>query len=156
VASGANGSAGAVVALHTAPESGAPVDARERIEVLPGQGVRGDRHFSAEPTAARGTDLTLIEREAIAAVERDYGIELPEGAHRRNVTTDGVALNHLVGERFRVGEVVCEGVVLCEPCSHLADLTDEPVDEAFAHRGGLRVDVVEGGTVAVGAAVGRE
>ena len=143
---------GEVVALHTAAESGAPTEPRDEVDVVAGKGIRGDRKFRPDG-AGRGEALTLVEAEAVEAVEREYGIELSYAEHRRNVTTRDVALNHLVGERFRVGEVLCEGVLLCEPCTHLESLTDEGVREAFVHRGGLRADVLEGGPIRVGDSV---
>ncbi|PSQ19966.1 hypothetical protein BRD00_00600 [Halobacteriales archaeon QS_8_69_26] len=107
------------------------------------------------PRRARRCALTLIEREALDAVEADYGFALGPGVHRRNVTTEGVALAHLVGERFRVGEAVCVGTERCEPCAYLErHLEREGVREALVHRGGLRARIVAGGTVAVGDAVG--
>ncbi len=66
------------------------------------------------------------------------------------MTTRDVALNHLVGERFRVGTAVCEGVELCEPCSHLESLTQEGTRSALVHRGGLRAAIVEDGAIRVG------
>jgi len=68
-------------------------------------------------------------------------------ASRRNITTRGVPLNHLVGRRFRVGDVVLEGRRLCEPCEHLQSLTKPGVLKALVHRGGLRADIVVGGTI---------
>ena len=59
-------------------------------------------------------------------------------------------LNDLVGKRFRVGEVECLGVELCEPCLHLQSLTMPGIIEALAHRGGLNADILTGGTIAVG------
>jgi MOSC domain-containing protein YiiM len=140
---------GEVVALHTAPESSAPTEARETVEVVTGKGVRGDRKFR-EDGAGRGAALTLIEAEAVEAVAREYDVDVSLADHRRNVTTRDAALNHLVGERFRVGDVLCEGVLLCEPCTHLESLTEAGVREAFVHRGGLRADVLEGGRIRVG------
>lgn len=97
-----------------------------------------------------GRDLTLIEAEALEAIERESDIVLSPGEHRRNVTTRDVGLNQLVGERFAVGEVVCAGRRRCEPCSHLQSLTGEPVVDALQHRGGLRADIVAGGVIRVG------
>ena len=54
--------------------------------------------------------------EALTAVERDYSIDLDPGIHRRNITTEAVSLNHLVDTEFRIGEAVCTGTELCEPC----------------------------------------
>jgi MOSC domain-containing protein YiiM len=144
---------GTVRAIHVAPEQGAPVESRESVTAEAGAGLRGDRYFDAEGTFASrdGSDLTLIEQEALDAVEADYDIALEPGVHRRNVTTEGIALNHLVGERFRVGEAVCVGTELCEPCSYLErHLEREGIREALVHRGGLRARILEGGTVAVG------
>jgi MOSC domain-containing protein YiiM len=94
-------------------------------------------------------------RESVEAIEREAGIELEPGEHRRNITTAGVALNHLVGERFRVGDVVCLGVRLCEPCNHLESLTSDGVVAALTHRGGLRADIEESGAIRVGDTVER-
>jgi hypothetical protein len=145
---------GTVAAIHVAPEAEADMQAVESVEAVAGQGLRGDRYFTESGSfsdgKSNGRDLTLIEAEAIEAVEREADIDLDFADHRRNVTTRGVALNHLVGERFRVGEVVCEGITLCEPCSHLQSLTEGGVLEALIHRGGLRADIVDGGTIRAG------
>ena len=75
---------------------------------------------------------------------------LAPGATRRNVTTRGVRLNELVGRRFWVGEVLCQGRQLCEPCRHLAELIGEPILKPLVHRGGLRADVILGGRIQAG------
>jgi MOSC domain-containing protein YiiM len=124
-----------------------PVD---RIEVLAGQGPVGDRKFSPEPAQRHGADLTLIEAEALESVNSETELELTHEESRRNLLTRGVRLNELVGRRFRVGEVECLGVELCDPCSHLQSVTRPGVLRALVNRGGLRADVLEGGTIAVG------
>jgi MOSC domain-containing protein YiiM len=115
---------------------------------------RGDRKFRREGIPARknGPDreVTLIEAEAIEAVSRDYGVAIEPIETRRNVVTRGIALNHLVGKRFGVGEAVLQGIHLCEPCSHLESLTRSGVREALVHRGGLRAQILEGGVIRVG------
>ncbi len=153
--------AGTVESMHIAPEAEASVVDRESVEAVAGRGLRGDRYFEAAGTftgvEGGGRHLTLIETEALAAIEREAGIELAPGEHRRNITTSGVALNHLVGDRFRVGEAVCEGIRLCEPCNHLQSLTGESnIVSALLHRGGLRADIVDGGTITVGDRVRRD
>ena len=144
---------GRIRAIHVAPESGAPTERRERVRAVAGRGLEGDRYYDAEGTFAdrEGSDITLIEREALEAVERDYDIALEPGVHRRNVTTEGIALNHLVGRRFRVGDLVCEGTELCEPCSYLErHLERQGIREALVHRGGLRARILEGGDLRSG------
>ena len=149
---------GTVEAIHVAPEAEAPVEPSESVEAVAGRGLRGDRYFEEAGTFSDheggGRNLTLVESEAIDAIAREADVHLDPGEHRRNVTTAGVALNHLVGERFRVGEAVCLGIRLCEPCAHLQSLVgEEQVLPALVHRGGLRADVVEGGSIAVGDAI---
>jgi MOSC domain-containing protein YiiM len=55
-----------------------------------------------------------------------------------------------VGKRFRVGEVECIGIELCEPCAHLQSLTKPGVMRGLVHRGGLRADILSGGTIRPG------
>lgn len=143
---------GAVEGIFVTAESGGEIERQETVDAVAGRGLRGDRHFKEQLSEA-GDDVTLIEREAIDAIQRESGIELAPGEHRRNVETRDVALNHLVGERFRVGDTVCRGVELCEPCSHLQNMTEDGVLSALLHRGGLRAEIVESGTIRSGDAV---
>ncbi|QLG49011.1 MOSC domain-containing protein [Natrinema halophilum] len=144
---------GRVRSIHLAPEQGESVRQVDSVTAVADQGLEGDRYFSADGTFAErdGSDLTLIETETLTAVERDYNIDLESGVHRRNLTTEGIALNHLIDRQFRIGEVVCEGTELCEPCSYLErHLEKQGLREALVHRGGLRARILEGGTVTRG------
>ena len=78
----------------------------------------------------------------------DLGLAFEET--RRNVVMRGLDLNVLVGQRFSVGEVVCVGQRLCEPCAHLELLATPGILRSLVHRGGLRADVVGDGTIRVG------
>ena len=91
--------------------------------------------------------VTLIEIETIEALERDQNIAVAPGAARRNVVTRGVPLNHLVGREFQVGAVRLRGTRLCEPCAYLEGLTQQGVLAGLMHRGGLRAEIVTGGTI---------
>ena len=155
---------GTVERIFTAPEAEVEMTDRSEVEAVAGSGLRGDRYFSEietgtfvtwEPDEERqdGYDLTLIEQEAVTAIEREAGIELAPGEHRRNIETRDVALNHLVGKRFRVGEAICRGDRLCEPCNHLQRITQDGVLQALTHRGGLRVDILEDGMIRPGDAI---
>ncbi len=132
----------------------------QEVEVVPGKGIRGDRYFMSEGRVNAGDDaghdLTLIETEALEALVAERGIELSAAESRRNVLTRGIGLNDLVGKRFRVGEVECEGVELCEPCNHLEGLTRPGVMRGMVHRAGLCAKVVRGGSIRVGDVVAPE
>jgi MOSC domain-containing protein YiiM len=127
----------------------------ERARAVPGRGLEGDRYFLAEgkPQPNRHEDITLISLEALEALASEQGIRLTAAESRRNVATRGIDLNALVGRRFRVGELECEGIELCEPCSHLEGLTKPGVLRGLVHRGGLRAAIVQGGEIAIGDAV---
>jgi MOSC domain-containing protein YiiM len=150
---------GRLVAIYTAAAASAPMQAHDRVDVVAGAGVRGDRYASGTGTYSgfgRGPrDVTLIEREAIDAVRtEDGGIEMREDQTRRNLVTEGVALNHLVGRTFRVGSVRMRGVRLSEPCAYLEQLTGlVGVRAALVHRGGLRAEIIDDGELRVGDAI---
>jgi MOSC domain-containing protein YiiM len=145
---------GRVEQIHIAAEEEGAVHGVQSVAVLTGRGLAGDRYLAPpDGWAPRGTAITLIEAEAIEAVAAKHGIDMRDGRSRRQVTTSGVALNDLVGKEFLVGPVRCRGYELCEPCKHLEAMTEPGVIKAFVHRGGLRADVLEGGTIAVGDAI---
>jgi len=115
----------------------------ESVSALAGKGLTGDRHFRGQG-AKPGQALTLIEAEAL----EDVG---STGAQsRRQVVVRGVRLNELVGRRFRVGDVECLGVELCEPCLHLQQMTRPGIIRELIHRGGLNADILTDGQISVG------
>ena len=139
---------GRVEGIFIAPRKGdlpAPVD---RVRALAGQGLEGNRYFF--DAAPPGNALTLIAAEAIEAAAAETGIEITAAASRRNVLTRGIDVNALVGKRFRVGDVECYGVELCEPCRTLEGYTQRGAIKAFVHRGGLNADILNDGEIAVG------
>lgn len=145
---------GAVVSLHIAATATGPMVPVREVRAVAGKGLEGDRYFNHTGTYSKklGSDreVTLIEIEAIEALKRDHRIELESGASRRNIVTSGVPLNHLVGQEFQVGEVTLRGIRLCEPCAHLERLSQKGVLRGLIHRGGLRAQILTGGTIRVG------
>jgi MOSC domain-containing protein YiiM len=136
--------------IHIATIAGATVRAVATARAVAGVGLEGDRYAYGKghyQDARVSRDLTLIEAEALDALAQEHGIELALGETRRNLTTRGIDLNALVGRRFWIGEVLCEGTRLCEPCQYLADLTSKPLLRSLVHRGGLRADIVRGGVI---------
>ena len=118
------------------------------VRAVAGRGLEGNRYFFDE--APSGRAVTLIAAEAVEALENEHGISLEAAATRRNVVTRGIDVNALVGKRFRVGDVECEGVELCEPCTHLQSMTQPGVIKGLAHRGGLNADILSDGEISVG------
>lgn len=145
---------GFVVSLHTAPTGAGVIQNRDQVEAIAGRGLEGDRYFAGTGTYSHdpgsGRHVTLIEIEAIEGLKRDYGIEIVPGKSRRNIVTRNVALNHLVDRDFLIGKVRLRATRLCEPCAHLEQLTEQGALRGLVHRGGLRAEIVSGGTIHVG------
>jgi MOSC domain-containing protein YiiM len=144
---------GTLVGIYTATGEAAPMEAHDEIVAIAGAGLAGDRYaasagaFSDKPGGGR--EVTLIAREGIAAAN-DEGVTVGEHETRRNLVTEGVDLDQLVGRTFSVGEVVLRGVRDCPPCKYLEGLTRPGVLAALKGRGGLRADIVRAGVLRVG------
>ena len=146
---------GSVTGIFITAEAGAPMRSVVEARAVAGNGLEGDRYwsgvgfYSATPTTPGARELTLIEEEWLDEVARD-GFPLSPGEHRRNISTRGVALDGLLGRRFQIGGVLCEGVRACPPCNHLEAVTGRALLAPLIDRGGLRARIVTGGLIRVG------
>lgn len=144
--------AGRVEGIYIAAEHGELPESVGSVRALAGRGLEGNRYFF-DGNAPSGTALTLIAAEAVEAMEREHGISIQPRESRRNVVTRGIDVNDLVGKRFRVGDVECRGVELCEPCRDLEKMTKPGIIKGLLHRGGLNADILSDGQISVGDAV---
>ncbi len=130
------------------------MQARSQSEVIAGVGIPGDRYATRTGTYSErhhiDRQITLIETETLEALERDRGIVLTPSDHRRNLTTCGVPLSHLVGRYFTIGTCVFYGGRLNVPCKYLEQLLGLPVFRPLINRSGLNARVIVGGTIAIG------
>lgn len=141
---------GSVAAILIAPEAEQPLTRVDRIAAVAGRGLTGDRYYDGRGTFSgpgRGYQLTLVEAEVLDSVDLSW-----EQA-RRNIVTRGIALNALAGKRFTIGSVECIGRRLAEPCAQLEKLSRPGLLRPLVHRGGLRADILEGGTISIGDSV---
>lgn len=144
---------GVVAAIFVGAEAIQPMASIPEVAAHAGAGLEGDRYASGAGTFSNGhpnNQLTLVEEEALAAAARDYGLKIDGADTRRNLLTCGIALNHLVGREFRIGDVRVRGLKLCEPCGHLEKVTGKEVIKALRHRGGLRAEILTDGVIKVG------
>ena len=145
---------GEVHQIGIAPAESGKIELQERVELVAGQGIVGDRYFKHAATTPNShepnKEITLIELEAIEALRRDHSIELSPIDARRNIVTQGAPLNHLVNVDFYVGEAQLRGLELCEPCSTLEGMTQKGIIGGLVHRGGLRAQILTGGVVQIG------
>jgi MOSC domain-containing protein YiiM len=148
---------GRIISIHVAKTGGRPMETITHALIVAGRGLQGDRYHEGIGTYSNrpgnGRHVTLIESEALEALKRDYGVDIEPAQARRNIVTRTVALNHLVGREFTVGEARLRGTRLCDPCAHLESLSAPGALRGLIHRGGLRAEVVSGGRIRVGDSV---
>lgn len=149
---------GRVASIYVASSSSAPMRPRPRVRALPQRGLEGDRYFnrshSKAPSSRTGrtpAELTLIEAEVIEHLQCDLGLDIAATDSRRNIVTQGIELNALVGRKFQIGEVQLLGTELCEPCVSLVKARENNhLLRGLAHRGGLCAQILSAGTITVG------
>ncbi|MCK1386907.1 MOSC domain-containing protein [Bradyrhizobium sp. 21] len=147
---------GVVRFLHFTPRAFLPMRGVESLSLVAGRGIEGDRYmigseqgfYSHKPE--EGRQVTLFELETLVALKRDAGIALGPEEHRRNVTVEGVPLNHLVGRQFWLGETLLEATRLSVPCRHIEEITGKAIFDPLINRSGLNCKILQGGVVRVG------
>ncbi len=152
-------SKGRLLHIHIAPAASYEMEELDEAKLVAGRGIEGDRYFLGTGTYSAKPDIrevTLIEVEALQALARNDPplqsgpITLAPADHRRNLTTEGIALNHLVGRRFRVGSVILKGGRLNFPCRYLEEITGLPVYLPLYNRSGLNCSIELGGIIRKG------
>ena len=144
---------GIVLGIFISAEAGTPMQSLDEAYLEKGCGIVGDRYYSATGTFSERLkdsfdyEVTLIESEQIDHFNISTGLALDYGVIRRNVVTKGVNLNELIGVDFRVGEVILQGIRLCEPCAYLAGLVSKEVLTYLVHRAGIRAKIIKGGII---------
>ena len=151
---------GTLLNIHIAPAASFEMEELQEARLIAGKGVEGDRYYKGTGTYSPKPDVrevTLIEIEALDALARNDPplqagpISLKPIDHRRNLTTRGVPLNHLVGSRFKVGDtVVLKGGRLNFPCKYLEELLGSPVYLPLYNRSGLNCWIETGGVIQPG------
>jgi MOSC domain-containing protein YiiM len=149
---------GTVEALAIAPAAEAAMQLLDVARAVAGRGLEGDRYaaragtFTPRGDQRPGYDLTLVAAEVLDELTA-AGVAVDLAATRRNVLTRGIDVNALVGRTFRIGDVLCEGLRLCEPCVHLDRLSGPGLLRPLIHKGGLRADVLTDGEIRLGAPI---
>jgi MOSC domain-containing protein YiiM len=146
--------AGFVEGIFFAPEGGAEIQSVQAATALEGCGLEGDRYCAGTghwSRFGRVCEVTFIAAEDLDDIERETGVGVKKGEHRRNVVTRGISLKALRrGERFRVGEVPFEYRGLRSVCRYIERLTEPGMTQALKGRGGICASVIGNGKVRVG------
>lgn len=150
---------GRIIGLFTAPTAGARMLSQSSVMVRAGVGILGDRYalgigqYSSIDNKIR--HVTFTAKEAIDAANAMLLVrEMPQfqpSETRRNILTEGVDLNALVGVEFIVGTVRFRGVELADPCHRPSALLQRKGFKAvFENRGGLRAETITDGILSLG------
>jgi MOSC domain-containing protein YiiM len=143
-----------VQGIFLAPEGGAEMKSVQGATALERCGLQGDRYCAGTghwSRFGRVCEVTFIAAEDLDDIERETGVGVKKGEHRRNVVTRGISLKALRrGERFRVGKVAFEYRGPRSVCRYIERLTEPGMTQALKGRGGICASVIENGTVRVG------
>jgi MOSC domain-containing protein YiiM len=150
---------GRVKGIYIAPKMGANVSGHQKVSVRAGKGIEGDRYFTntgknrSNYKGQPDWEITLIESEVIEAFNHDTGNKFHESDFRRNLVTEGIRLNDLVGKTFNINGVSFYGVQLCEPCASLQKRLAVKILPDLIGKGGLRAQIRGVGLLNVGDAI---
>lgn len=130
---------------HGQPAGTHPLLEVPQIECVAGRGLRGDRFFDYKPDY-KG-QITFFAAEVIAALKQELSLaEATPAATRRNVITEGVNLNTLIGLEFEIQGVRFSGVEECRPCYWMNHAFRHEQAEAWLKgNGGLRARILNDG-----------
>jgi MOSC domain-containing protein YiiM len=146
--------AGFVECIFVVPEAGAEMKSVQAATALEDCGLEGDRYCTGTghwSRFGRVCEVTFIAAEDLDDIERETGVSVKNGEHRRNLVTRGISLKALRrGEHFRVGEVVFEYRGPRSVCRYIERLTEPGMTQALKGRGGICARVIENGKVWVG------
>ena len=119
------------------------------IKLLANKGIVGDRHFKEfnDPYC----QLSLIESENIDYYNVKYDLNIRYVDFRRNIVTQGISLNDLIGKKLLIGKVEVEVIDLCRPCRHLTEMLDQKnILKEFMRRGGIRCEILSSAQINIG------
>lgn len=143
-----------IVNIYIADEPGHRRRKVGTADVVTGNGIAGDRNYGRSDWP--GQNVTFIETEEIENYNANHRQRVAEWEFGRNVVTQSVRLNALVGKTFTIGSARFRGIELCEPCATLGGyLANDSISarecvKALAHKSGLRADVIQDGTIEAG------
>ena len=115
-------------------------------EAIKGKGLIGEKHFKDDNK--KRSQITLIEIENINHYNKITGTKIPAINFLRNIVTEGIRLNVLVGKEFFIGKVKVKAHDLCRPCKNLQEsLQQKNTVKELLYTGGLRCEILSSGKI---------
>ena len=126
-----------------------PLISVEHVEAIAGKGLVNDRYF--KNYNENRSQITLIEIENINYYNKVTKAIIPAIKFRRNIITEGIELNKLLGLDFFIGKVKIKAHDLCRPCKSLQEsLKQKNLIKELLHKGGLRCEILTSGKISIG------
>ena len=146
---------GIVVALFTVDRRAAPMKKVEQLYALAGRGIEGDRYFLGTGTYSKspepGRQVTLIKSEVLESLKNELEINVKPEESRRNILTQGIEINDLIGTEFYVGTVRLRAHRITQPCLYLEKLLDQPgLYKELWDNGGISCEILSDGVIKEG------
>ena len=127
---------------------GGSITSVKSVDALKGKGLVGEKHF--QENNEKRSQITLIEIENINHYNKITGTKIPAINFLRNIVTEGIKLNILIGKEFFIGKVKVKAHDLCRPCKYLQEsLQQENTVKELLHTGGLRCEILTSGKIFV-------
>jgi len=125
-----------------------PMTEAREIQCVAGRGIRGDRFFDFKQNY-RG-QITFFAMEVYNEICLHFGLrDKPPWVFRRNVITEGIDLNGLVGTEFDLQGTRFRGTEECSPCPWMDQAFGPGAEEFLEGRGGLRAVILTDGILRV-------
>lgn len=137
------------VGHHGGPAGTTPAESRERVVVLPGRGIEGDRYAARD--VGHPKQITFFDMATIDGLSAKFHHPVLPQAVRRNIFVRGLDLPRLVGRRFRLNGIRFEGVDPCKPCYWMDEAVGPGAESFLKGKGGLRARILDRGELRIGA-----
>ncbi len=116
---------GKVLEIGISKNKGDKIVSLNDVEAIKGKGLIGERHF--KENNEKRLQITLIEIESINHYNKITGTTIPPINFLRNIVTEGIQLNELVGKEFFIGAVKVKAHDLCKPCKYLQESLQQKI-----------------------------
>jgi len=137
---------GKVVKIGISKKKGNKIVNLNEVKAIKGKGLVNERHF--KENNEKRCQITLIEIENINHYNKIYGTSIPAINFLRNIVTEGIRLNELVGKEFSIGSVKLKAHDLCRPCRYLQEsLQQKNIVQELLHTAGLRCEILSSGKI---------
>ena len=138
-----------IIEIGIAENSNMKINKKENINVVAGKGIVGDRYY--HEFNGDKEQITLIEKENIDYYNQAFGTNYKYLDFRRNLVTQDISLNNLIGKLIMVGNIKIKVNDLCRPCKNLQkNLGKENIIKEFLRRGGIRCEILSSGNIKIG------